>query len=139
MKIVKEFPPNIEAIRAKFPLKGSEIFCWGDIIYSPSTDRLPTWLIMHESVHTRQQKEIGGTEIWWERYLKDTKFRFEQELEAHQVEYRSFCELARERVRRRIYLKIVARKLASPMYGRMVTFEKAKKLIKKPPIRGKKI
>lgn len=128
MRIVKDFPPNIDKIRELFPLTGKEIFAWGDIIYSPSTESLPPWLLAHENVHKRQQD--GDPEKWWARYLADPYWRFEQELEAHRAEYRSFCALEPNRNRKRVFLKGIARRLSAPMYGRVASFEKAKRLIK---------
>jgi len=129
MKIVKDYPPNIDKIRELFSLSGKEIFAWDDIIYSPASGELPPWLIAHEEVHKKQQD--GDPEKWWARYLIDPHWRFEQELEAHRAEYRSYCEQEPNRNRKRIYLKTIARRLAAPMYGRIASFEKAKRMIKK--------
>jgi len=129
MKIVNEFPPNIEAIRKKFPLKGNEIFAWGSIIYNPSGGELTPALISHEGVHELQQK--GNPEKWWKRYLRDDKWRFDQELEAHQAEYQTFCRDEPNRNRRRAFLKALARRLSAPMYGRIATYQRAHNLIKK--------
>ena len=133
MKIVNENPPNIDQIREVFPLSGSEIFAWGDTIYNPGGGDVPPWLVAHEKVHANQQMNDNGhfeTKEWWARYLVDRKWRFEQELEAHQVEYREFCRLNPQRNMRRVYLKVVARKLSAPLYGKMVSFDKAKRMIK---------
>lgn len=131
MKIVKDFPPNIEEIRKVLTLSGNEIFAWDDIIYSSSTDTLPPWLMAHEEVHKTQQK--GDPASWWARYLVDLNWRFKQELEAHRVEYRTYCSLEPDRNRKRIYLKLIARRLASPMYGRIASFEKTRRMIKAKP------
>lgn len=129
-KIVASFPPNIDAIRAKFTLSGNEIFAWEGTIYNPKGGDLPPWLVAHEEVHFKQQADVGGAESWWARYLVDPQFRFEQELEAHQEEYRVYGTHNPERNLRRAALKHMARRLASPMYGSMVTFDKAKRLLK---------
>lgn len=129
MKIVVDFPPNIGDIVATFPLSGNEIFTWGETIYSPSTEKLPIELIAHENVHCKQQGE--EIQAWWDRYLIDPEFRFRQELEAHIVEYRVYCNNQPNRNMRRVYLREVSKRLASPMYGNMVTFEKAKRMIRK--------
>lgn len=135
MEIVQEFPPNIEAIKKVFPLKGGEIFAWGDTIYSPSSSDLPIWLVKHEECHRAQQCIFGGSNIpdpegWWAKYLKDPQWRFEQELEAHRVEYWWFCNRELDRNKRRVFLKGLAKRLSSPMYGKVVTFAKAKRMIK---------
>lgn len=127
MKIVHEFPPNIEEIRKVFPLQGYEMFAYGDTIYHPEGTKLPQYLIDHEEVHEKQQGD--DVEGWWARYLVDPKFRFEMELEAHRAEYRSMIVGADRRIRR-FALKLVAKKLAAPLYGRLCTLAQAKKLLK---------
>lgn len=129
MRVVVDFPPNIEAIREKFPLTGNEIFAWDDKIFNPSGGDLPVWLHAHEEVHQKQQ--AGDPEGWWKRYLVDDKWRFEQELEAHQAEFTSFCLQETDRNRKRAFLKGLARRLSAPMYGRVATFKRAHNLIKK--------
>jgi hypothetical protein len=67
---------------------------------------------------------------WWERYMRDVKFRYDQELAAHIEEYRRASEIAVNRRQRQYALKDIAHKLASPLYGKMVTPGKAKQLLK---------
>lgn len=123
-----DFPPNIEEIRNVFPLRGGEIFAWDGTIYNPGGGTLPQWLIDHELCHFAQQD--GDPEIWWDRYLVDEKFRYEQELEAHQEEYSSYCRHNKDRNMRIKYLQLIARRLSSPMYGSVVTYREAMKNIK---------
>ena len=126
--VVNEFPPNIEEVRKKFPLKGGEIFAWDGIIYHPRGGRLPPELIEHEKVHFAQQG--GNPEVWWSRYLSDDdEWRLEQELEAHIVEYRTYCRYNRDRNKRMRYLHMIARRLASPMYGGLITTGEARRRI----------
>lgn len=120
MQIVHDFPPIIDRIREVFPLDGNEIFAWGETIYNPTGNKLPVWLIEHEKVHSRQHSDVGGPEKWWDRYLVDPEWRYQQELEAHQREYRSFCAYNKDRNKRVKYLQMIARRLASPMYGSVV-------------------
>ena len=129
MKIVVDFPPNIEAIRKTFDLSGHEVFCYGDTIYNPGGFELIPALIAHEEVHERQQE--SGAEWWWARYLKDPVFRLEQELAAHRVEYRVLCEQTKDRNKRAMLLAHVAGKLASPTYGGIVSRVKAMGMIRK--------
>lgn len=130
MIIVKDKPPNYEAIAAVFPLDKypGAIFCFGDKVYNPSGRELTRALIAHEDVHRLQQ----GTNInmWWHAYLVDPAFRLAQEIPAHQEEYREFCETARDRVERRLYLSSISRRLASPLYGSVLTIDRARSLIK---------
>lgn len=131
LTIVEEFPPNIEAIRRVFSLSGEEIFAWGSIIFNPANVKLTRALLAHERTHSKQQGD--DIEKWWHEYLTNPKFRFEQELEAHQVEYAVFNNTELNRNRRRVHLKQISKRLSSPMYGRMTTFDKARKIIKAGP------
>jgi len=127
MKIVEEFPPIIDRIRDTFELKGREIFTWGDIIYNPSGVYIGNELFAHESVHEEQQGK--NVEEWWEKYLTDPAFRFTMELEAHSVEYAVYCDSHKDRNQRARYLQAVAQRLASPLYGSMVSTKIAKERI----------
>ena len=127
-QIVNDFPPNIDAIRGTFPLTGHEIFAWKGTIYNPGGGTLTAWLIEHEKVHFRQQD--GKPEAWWARYLVDEQFRLDQELEAHRVEYRSFCSYVKDRNQRARYLMEISGRLASPMYGGIISRAEAAKRIR---------
>ena len=128
VEVVIGYPPNIDAIRAQFPITGQEIFAWAGIIYNPSGNPLPTWLVDHEKVHFKQQD--GNPEAWWDRYIIDEEFRLEQELEAHRVEYRSFCRQNKDRNSRARYLHQMANRLAAPMYGGIISRVEAVRRIK---------
>lgn len=128
--IIPEVPPNIDAIRARFPISGQEIFAWAGTIYNPSNNRLPVWLVEHEKVHFRQQAEVGGPENWWAQYIEDDEFRLEQELEAHRREYRVFCRLNKDRNVRARYLMEIAARLAAPMYGKVIEPREAARRIR---------
>lgn len=129
MKIINDFPPNIKEIKNVLTLTGEELFAWGDIIFNPSGAKVPNQLLAHEHIHSTQQS--NDIQVWWDRYLIDKQFRLEQEIEAHKVEYRVFCSSEPNRNRRRIYLKIISKRLSSRMYGKMITFGKAKAIIRK--------
>lgn len=130
MKIVNELPPNIDAIRKVFTLRGNEIFAYGDTIYNPGGGKIPPWLIAHEEIHRAQQAEFGGPDEWWRKYLIDPRWRIEQELDAHRAEYTIYCIHFRLRNQRRKFLTLLARRLSGPLYGRLISFENAKKAIK---------
>lgn len=127
---VKGLPPNFEAIVAVFPDAAgpNTIFAFGDVIYVPSGNNLPQELYDHERVHGARQTDIG-VERWWNQYLADPKFRWDEELMAHAAEYRSFCTLNRDRNVRSRYLAAVSQRLASPLYGRLMSYREAKRLI----------
>ena len=127
MQIVEDFPPNIAEIREVFPLKGRELFAYGDIIYNPSGLNIPNELIAHECVHQEQQGE--NVEDWWKKYLTDPAFRYIMELEAHQIEYQVFCDSEKDRNVRAKYLMAIASRLAGPLYGKIVSLKEARKQI----------
>ncbi len=115
VKFRRGFPPNIDEIRARFPLTGHEIFTYGNKVYSFT--KLSKSLVEHEKVHVRQQLAMGP-EVWWQRYFDDEEFRFQQELEAHQAEWRAGGDL-----------NAIAERLASPLYGNLTGPIRARELI----------
>ena len=127
MKILSERPPNFNDIAKVFPIvkkKGGIIYTFEDTIYNPDDTEITKPLLAHEEVHATRQK-LWGAEQWWRIYLKNIGFRFDEELMAHQKEYEVEVELG-NRYQRRGAKKMIARKLASPLYGNMVTIKQAK-------------
>lgn len=128
MKIIKDYPPNIDRIREMFPLSGNEIFAYGDVVYVPSGMPLTPELEEHEQTHINQQN--GQPDVWWEKYFTDPQFRLDQELEAHRAEYKKFCSLNKDKNQQAKFLNLIALRLASPMYGSIITSKQAIKKIK---------
>lgn len=85
MNIVKSYPPNYELVKLALPVTESNIYCYGDTIYNPSGGYIPDDILYHENVHKEQQGD--EVELWWNRYLRDKDFRYEQELEAYAKQY----------------------------------------------------
>jgi len=127
-RVKHEKPPNYEAIAAVFPLTGNEIFAYAPYVYIPNGMPISEALQEHEAVHIRQQ--FGDPATWWRKYLVDEDFRFDQELEAHRVEYRVFRQGTKDRNAHAKYLYSIGRRLASPMYGSMVTTREAMQKIR---------
>lgn len=126
MKIVIGFPPNIDLIRARFPLHQGVVFTYGDTLYNPDGAIIPNHLLVHEEVHVRQQ---GSTpEKWWEIYFIDKEFRLSQEAEAYGAQYQ-FVHSRSSRQVSRDFLKTLANQLSSPLYGKLCSFAQAKELI----------
>ena len=130
--VVVGLPPLFDLIDAKFHVAGKPvIFAWDCIIYNPSGRPVSNELGCHELVHCRQQN--GEPEAWWRRYIEDPKFRLEQEIPAHRVEYGEFClhnPAGKLRNNRRAYLDDAAKRLSSALYGSLVTYARARALIK---------
>lgn len=123
---LKGWPPNIEELRRAFPkIRKGVIFTYGTTVYytgAPLNDALKE----HESVHVIQQMTYpgdGGPYItepgpggWWDRYINDRNFRYEQELEAHAAEYRWYMENGGRQQRRAAFRGIVKR-LSGSLYN----------------------
>jgi hypothetical protein len=131
MRIIDGRPPMFEEILAAFPdaARPGVIFCWGEKIFAPGQRTLPAELVAHERVHCEQQWR--GIEAWWRTYIADPEFRLREELPAHVAEFKSLCEQHRakwvsERNMRRTFAAAIARKLAAPLYGNLISIESAK-------------
>lgn len=124
--IYKQLPPNIGQICAIIPeaRRPGVVFAYGDKIFVPSGQKLEHHLKVHEAVHCIRQKELG-VDFWWDKYLTDMRFRYHEELVAHRAEYHSRIRGAMNRNERRTALKMVAKRLASPLYGCGGGWEKA--------------
>lgn len=152
MTVVKgEFPPNIDEIDRAFDSKRLHgiLYAHGKFIYNPSSVDVPPWLVAHEAVHGYRQmhpdvpdaaeaEALEGMSIddrvarWWFKYIHDKDFRFAEELAAHAAEYRYFYRAhPNDRRIRRVFLQAVAERLAGPLYGRLLTVERAKEQIKR--------
>ena len=126
MDILLENPPNIDAIDAKFHVKGKQVlFAYGDKIYNPLCVNVPPYLLAHEKMHGERQVAMG-IDAWWEKYIEDTTFRLEEEIIAHQVELRARLINGGSRQVKRGIAKLVAKRLAAPLYGRMITNAEAR-------------
>jgi hypothetical protein len=128
MKIVFEYPPNIEDIKKKFVLRPTVIFTYGDTIYNPGRGIITKDLMVHEETHQRQQGiDPAG---WWMLYLNDPQFRLSQEVEAYQNQYQYFIKYNHGRNEIFLFVLKIARDLSSSLYGNVVEYHEAVKLIK---------
>ncbi len=124
MRIVQEYPPNIDLIKANFNIVGKDIvFAYGDTIYSPAGLSLSQDLIVHEMKHIEQQK--GEPDDWWDLYISNSDFRLEQEVEAYKAQLQSY-----KGDRYKLAWKL-AKDLSSETYGNLVSIEEALNLILK--------
>lgn len=125
LEVIDDRPPNFAAIAQVFPdaFKPGVIFAYGGKIYAPGRKALTPALQAHEQVHIARQGE--NTDAWWDRYLADPAFRLEEELIAHRAEYQAYCRRHTEPGKRHAALKRMAERLASPLYGGLITPEEA--------------
>ena len=122
-------PPNFKAINDKFSVRGKPVlFCYGDKIYNPMKIVIPPELIAHEEVHSKSQLQMG-VKLWWDLYIKDKLFRLEEEIEAHRAEYQYLLSTQPNGLDRKAYessfAKPIIERLSGPLYGNMITYEKA--------------
>ncbi len=131
MKIIISEPPNIDLIDAKFNIKNKPIiFTYGSIIYNPMNIVISNELMTHEQAHSdRQTSNIKQIEDWWEKYLNDDEFRLYEELLAHKAEYKEYCKNYKDRNNRNLFLNNISQRLASSMYGNLLTPSIARKKI----------
>jgi hypothetical protein len=82
-----EKPPMLEVCEKYFGASWDRgtIFAYGDTIHAKNPSRITPDVEVHELVHLKQQKEIGK-DLWWDMYLKDPKFRCNQELQAYKAQ-----------------------------------------------------
>lgn len=136
MKIVKDYPPNHAQIVDVLHPSGNYVFTYGDTIYSPTTEILPPDIMVHEQVHMQQQTKDEGwfkresPRKWWDKYLLDGRFRFQEELEAYQMQWRFVQRSVKDREMAHKMLVQMARDLSSANYGNLVGFSEAMEKIK---------
>jgi hypothetical protein len=131
---VKHKKPFFFPILAKkFGVKFEDVaIAFGRTIYTPVD--LPYPIHQHELVHILRQKSSYFHAIfWWIKYIRDPQFRFDEELIAYRRQYNIFANLKENYHnyhRKDQYLNNIAEMLSGEMYGKLVTFQEAKRLIK---------
>lgn len=110
------YPPNIDRIEAAFhTMHMPVIYAYGGVIYNPHEVHLFQFLVEHEAVHMARQGD--DPDAWWDRYLKDEEFRYDEELWAHvrEWEYRRKGKDGK-RYTKDALLNETARRLVAPFY-----------------------
>lgn len=131
MKIVYDFPPNYDEIANHFKVKSNTVYTYGESLYSPLVQEIPTHLMVHEQTHVVQQTEGPfKPDEWWKEYIRSKEFRLLQEVEAYHNQYKFYCSEVRDRNMQAKFLYAVALDLASPMYGSIILMTEASKAIK---------
>jgi hypothetical protein len=128
MKLSKQKPPIYDKCVEHFGVDWEDgvIFTYGDTIYCKYD--LSDNKIVHESTHIRQQGD--DPDGWWEKYFNDSKFRLQQELEAYKNESDWINKNIKDRNHKTQIIVENARALASSMYGNIISFSEAFKLLK---------
>ena len=128
MKIINEYPPNIEKIKERFDVPDNAIFTYGDALYNPNGVLIGESLMKHEEKHAKQQGD--NPEEWWNKYFQDKEFRLSQEVEAYKVQYKSAKSIMKDREELNRYLHSMACDLSSAIYGNICDYHQAINLIK---------
>ena len=102
-------------------------FTYGDTIHSKNEPYAD--LVAHEEVHERQQLRITP-ELWWDRFFTSVEFRLDQELEAYRVQFKFIKKHVKDRNRQAKHLDFFAKSLSGTMYGNMISYREASKLIR---------
>ena len=89
---------------------------------------LPPAKIAHEEVHFIQQSKMNIDE-WWEKYLAEPEFRLQMELEAYRAEVRYINKFIKNRNLAYQLKHDIAVTLASSVYGGIIDYSTALKLI----------
>lgn len=129
LEVIEDWPPNIDAIDEVLHVRHRPgiIYCYGRRIFNPWKITVDQYLMAHEEVHADRQTDPEG---WWRRYLVDVEFRFQEELPAHIAQAKAFAAANGERWRRRAYVSQVAKTLSGPIYGHLISFEKARQILR---------
>jgi hypothetical protein len=114
--IVNERPPNFEQLLAAFPRADQPgvLFAYYPNIHNPGGIVVPPALIAHEEVHLNRQRDAGPT-TWWDQYLTDNGFRYNEELLAHAAEFKA--QRYNDRNASARLLTATALRLVAPLYN----------------------
>lgn len=126
-----EKPKNWDLLEKTFGVSWERVaVAYGNTAYSkyPLLDDVKA----HELVHLKQQKyNEKDADIWWKKYIADEHFRFDQELEAYQEQYKYLK--ARIKNSQTLFERLdkMAKDLSGSMYGNLTTYGVAMRIIKK--------
>ncbi len=134
-QIITDYPPIISALEAEFGRaklrnpKRPVLFAYGGVIYNPQGITVPPPLLAHEHVHGERQLR-WGLDQWWEDYISSTYFRLKEEIPAHIAEARVMYSPNPCRRNKMAIVSVISKKLASPLYGGLISRMKARAIIK---------
>lgn len=117
MGVIVGRPPNFELILKAFPNAADDgvIFAYGPNVYNPSGRTIPPMLLAHEAVH--QERQHLGADDWWESYIHNPEFRYNEELLAHVAEFKAQLARGLDRNLRAKLLQSTAQRLVAPLYN----------------------
>lgn len=123
-------PPVYDRCAEQFGVDWEDgvIFTYGDTIFCKN--KVHPCKVAHEKVHIKQQGD--DPDAWWDRYFEDPQFRLEQELEAYKAETRWMNQNMRDRNERFRAIRQNAKDISSSVYGSIISFDEALKILRKP-------
>jgi len=130
MKQVKGFPPNYLHIKSILGEHKGNIYTYGDVIYNPTGEKIPEDILIHEEVHSKQQRRYATSEFWWMKYCTDSNFRLDQELEAYATQLNWIKENYNNKGVKEA-LTEYATNLSNPMYKLNITLREAETRIRR--------
>lgn len=127
MKFSKEKPAIFDKLHKAFGVEwgGSLVIAYKDTIYHSLP--LDPSVIVHENVHLLRQGKDPDT--WYENYIRNSKFRFGEELLAYRAQYDYLKDVIKDRNEVARELFRLASDLSGKMYGNVVSHREALKLI----------
>ncbi len=131
IKIITEKPACFDRLNAAFSIEDAWeknlVITYGGNIYCKA-GTIPPHTLIHELVHVEQQQGIDADE-YVDRFINDVQFRFDSEVAAFRAEAQFFRERIKDRNLLNLTLFHIASRLASPLYGNLVTINEARKLL----------
>lgn len=121
MKSVKDFK-YLERYKQIFTVTPNTVFAYDNEIYCDT--EVPLDILVHESKHIERQNKVGA-DYWVEKYLVDPNFRLEEEVLAYRQQLQAFTD---RNERYKVKLEC-AKTLSSGLYGNIITYEQALKLL----------
>lgn len=131
MEILNQNPPNISELKSIFDIdETNTVYTYGANLFNPAGIQIPTDLLVHESVHAKQQ-EYNDTvaKMWWRKYIEDPEFRLEQEVEAYRAQYHYLKQVIKDRNRLDKHLRFICSVLSGPLYGNIIKPSEARERI----------
>jgi hypothetical protein len=98
---------------------------FGRTVYMPAGAPIDNGLMVHEEVHTKQQKNFLKGIFWWIKYIRDEKFRYSQELPAYKEQFKYLISGEKNRERINKVRHAVAMELSGEHYNWMCDYDQA--------------
>ena len=129
IKVIKEQSPFLfRIVSAGMHPQPDTLFPCSPVIYNPSGLPIPQDIMIHEVVHIAQQG--NNPTGWWQKYITDKRFRFTQELEANQVQYKFVCKVLKDKNQQARSLLAIAKNMAGEVYNLNISVNKIMEMVK---------